>query len=62
MEQAGGELRISVAVSDRKPIDTIVKLELDGPVKDIAPLAPGKGEVPPVAEPKKPTKKSDKKK
>ena len=34
----GDELRVSVPASIRQPIDTVVKLELDGPAMDIEPL------------------------
>ena len=49
-EQVDGELRIQVAVADRQPIDTIVKLDLDGPATDMAPLEPLTGEVPSLPE------------
>ena len=34
----GDEWRVSVPAAVRKPIDTVVKVELDGPAMDIAPL------------------------
>jgi alpha-L-fucosidase len=37
-KQNGDLLALSVAASDRKPIDTIVKLELDGSAMDLAPI------------------------
>jgi alpha-L-fucosidase len=39
VEQAAGALRITVAPHDQDPSDTVVKLELDGPAMDIAPIA-----------------------
>jgi len=34
----GGQLRLALPGTLRHPINTVVKLELDGPAMDIAPL------------------------
>lgn len=61
VDQGEGELRIRVAAAERQPIDTIVKLELDGKATDIAPLAPLKDQIQPERASTKPVKKSAKK-
>ncbi len=38
VEQSAGELRISVPKQEQQELDTIVKLDLDGPALDVSPL------------------------
>lgn len=38
VDQAAGELRITVAEKDQQEVDTIVKIEVEGPAIDISPL------------------------
>jgi hypothetical protein len=38
VQQAADALRVIVAENDRQQVDTVVKLELDAPATDVAPI------------------------
>ena len=48
VRQTKDALEIQVPAQDRRPIDTIVRLELDGPAGDIEPVALAPVSLPPA--------------